>query len=142
MTPAWIVAALGIALASFAGLVAWRARVRAANLSAAEEKARTALKEAESALEKARADIGEIADARDVEARRRETAEAARDNLYSLINGLPRPIWWRNSDLSLLYANDAYLAAVGLDRDQVLASNAELVDADDREAAHALARSA
>lgn len=142
MTPAWIVAALGIALASFAGLVAWRARVRAANLSAAEEKARTALEEAESALEKARADIGEIANARDEEARRRETAETARDNLYSLINGLPRPIWWRNSDLSLLYANDAYLAAVGLDRDQVLASNAELVDADDREAAHALARSA
>ena len=101
-----------------------------------------ALAEARSELESARSEARDVTEARDEALRRRETAEAERDNLYNLINGLPRPVWWRSGDLSLLYVNDAYLSAVGLGRDRALASNAELVDADDREAAHALARSA
>ena len=76
-----------------------------------------ALAEARSELESARSEARDVTEARDEALRRRETAEAERDNLYNLINGLPRPVWWRSGDLSLLYVNDAYLSAVGLGRD-------------------------
>ncbi|WP_235830141.1 sensor histidine kinase [Algihabitans albus] len=129
-------------LACLAGIMLWRARKEAATNAAAETAAQRALRQVQADLLKAQAQADSVAAERDEESRLRETAEAARDNLYALMNGLPRPVWWRGSDLSLLYANDAYLAAVGLGRGQALATNAELVDADDREAAHALARAA
>lgn len=142
MAPAWIAALACMILVCLAGVVTFRARRRTADSAAAEAAAQTALAQARSELQDVREKVDHVTAERDEQSRLRETAEVARDNLYSLINGLPRPVWWRSGDLSLLYANDAYLAAVGLSRGQALATNAELVDADDREAAHALARTA
>ena len=142
MAPAWIAALACMILVCLAGVVTFRARRRTADSAAAEAAAQTALAQARSELQDVRERVDHVTAERDEQSRLRETAEVARDNLYSLINGLPRPVWWRSGDLSLLYANDAYLAAVGLSRGQALATNAELVDADDREAAHALARTA
>ena len=142
MAPAWIAALACMILVCLAGVATLRARRKSAESAAAEATAQTALAQARSELQEMRdrAERG-LAEHHD-ESRRREAAEVERDNLYSLLNGLPRPVWWRSGDLSLLHANDAYLAAVGQSRDQALASNAELVDADDREAARALARAA
>ncbi len=142
MTPAWIAAAILLALAAAAGGLAWRARhhLRAAGEAAAASAQARA--EAEATLAGAHAQVADLTVKWQDELHRREAAEVARDNLYSLINGLPRPVWWRGGDLSLLYANDAYLAAVGLERTEALARNAELVDAAERAGAHALARQA
>jgi signal transduction histidine kinase len=143
MTPAWIaVAVMGAALSAGCLLLWARLRAVAAARRTAEAEAGAQaerLRELEAARETLSA---ELCETRKLEGRRRAAAEQARDDLYSLINGLPRPVWWRGRDLSLLYVNDAYLAAVGLGREQTLASCAELVDETDREAAHALARDA
>ncbi len=147
MTPAWIAAAVvGAALVAASTLLWRRAEARAHDLRTAQAAAEAAGAEAAArlrALEAERDELGErLREAQEGEARRRATIEQARDNLYSLINGLPRPVWWRGRDLGLLYVNDAYLAAVGRERAAVLQASAELVDEDDREAAHALARAA
>jgi signal transduction histidine kinase len=147
MTLAWIAGiAAALALAAAGGVAAVRAhrRARAAQVALnAAEGARAELSarmSEELEIERRRAESleGDLAEAK----RHRAAAERARDNLYALMNGLPRPVWWRGRDLALLYANDAYLSAVGLGRTQALATGAELVDAADVEAAHALARSA
>lgn len=44
----------------------------------------------------------------------RDRARAQRDRLNDLVQALPMPVWQRNHDLDICFANTAFLSAVGL----------------------------
>ena len=53
-------------------------------------------------------------------------AVAERDDFAALLDALPVPVWARSNDLSIVYCNEAYAAAVDRDRSAVIAESIEL----------------
>lgn len=59
-------------------------------------------------------------------------AEAERNRLAAALDGLPIPVWVRGRDLSLIWCNRAYAAALDCDRDTVVAEQREFSRAQSR----------
>ena len=72
------------------------------------------------------ADVTEEAATAQATAARLRAAEAARDDLDAMLDGLPLPVWRRDERLALVQVNRAYREAVNSDDAQVVANQLEL----------------
>ena len=71
-------------------------------------------------------DVTEQAAAARATAARLEAAEAAHNNLATMLDGLPLPVWRRDERLALVQVNRAYREAVNSDAEQVVTNQLEL----------------
>ena len=72
----------------------------------------------------------------------RSMAQEELQTLLAALDNLPRPVWRRGKDLELVYVNEAYCAAVGQPREEVLRQQIELLGRAETQLSRNLAREA
>lgn len=128
--------ALGVMLvAATAGICALVCQRKLARGRRQLESAETALGEAREEIEQLKSETIDLGLARSM-------AQEELSMLLRALDNLPRPVWRRGKDLDLVYCNEAYCAAVGLPRDEVLRKQVELLGRAETEQSRKLAREA
>ncbi|MEE8188683.1 MAG: PAS-domain containing protein [Kiloniellales bacterium] len=92
---------------------------------------------ANSTTEAAAADLLWLSDVTDL-AQAAERAEAERDSVSHILDGLPLPVWRRDPDLSLVYCNQAYARAVDAAPGEALSQAVEILGKAKSEAGRAI----